>query len=125
MKLADRVAIVTGGSKGIGLGCARTFASYGCKVVIAARGEEAGLAAEAELKHAGHEVLFVRCDVTVEDDMRELIDGTVDRHGRLDCLVNNAGWHPGAVKIDDVSIADFESLLRLNLTSTFTCSSRT
>jgi NAD(P)-dependent dehydrogenase (short-subunit alcohol dehydrogenase family) len=119
MKLAGKVAIITGGSKGIGLGCTRIFAKHGCTVVIAARGEEAGGVAEKELVDAGHEALFVRCDVTSEEDMRRLVDTTTERFGRLDCVVNNAGWHPPAMSIDETSVEAFEQLLRLNLTSTF------
>jgi L-fucose dehydrogenase len=119
MKLADKVAIITGASKGIGLGCARVFARHGCKVVLAARGKEAGQAAETELVKDGHSALFVSCDVTSESEMASLFEGTVSRFGRLDCIVNNAGWHPPAMTIDQTSLEDFEKLLRLNLTSTF------
>jgi len=119
MKLHDKVAVVTGGSKGIGLGCARVFARHGAKVVLAARGEEAGSAAEKELADAGHTALFVPTDVTREQDVRALIDASVERFGRLDCLVNNAGWHPPAMTIDETGVEEFEQLLRLNLTSTF------
>ena len=119
MKLQGKVAIITGGSKGIGLGCARVFAKHGCAVVLAARGEQDGRAAEKELLDAGSEALFVQCDVTSEPDMRGLIDTAVERFERLDCLVNNAGWHPPAMSIDETSVENFEQLLRLNLTSTF------
>jgi L-fucose dehydrogenase len=119
MKLRDKVAVITGGSKGIGLGCARVFARHGATVIIAARGREDGKAAEKELVEAGHAALFVPTDVTREEDMRELIDGAVRQFGRLDAIVNNAGWHPPAMTIDETSVQDFEELLRLNLTSTF------
>ena len=119
MKLQGKVAIITGGSKGIGLGCARVFTRYGCAVVLAARGEDDGHAAEKELVDAGHQALFIRCDVTSEQQMQALINATVERFGQLDCMVNNAGWHPPAMSIDETSVDDFEQLLRLNLTSTF------
>jgi NAD(P)-dependent dehydrogenase (short-subunit alcohol dehydrogenase family) len=119
MKLQDKVAVITGGSKGIGLGCARVFARHGAKVVLAARGQEDGKAAEKELTEAGHTALFVPADVSREEDVRALVDATVGRFGRLDCIVNNAGWHPPAMTIDRTSVEDFEALLRLNLTSTF------
>lgn len=120
MKLQDKVAIVTGGSKGIGLGCARVFAKYGCRVVIAARGEEAGRKAVDELAAAGrHTALFIPTDVAAQADMQAMIDATITRFGRLDCLVNNAGWHPPAMTIDQTSVEDYEALLRLNLVSTF------
>lgn len=119
MKLKDQVAIITGGSKGIGLGCARVFARHGCAVVLAARGPQEGKAAEEELTRAGHTALFVPCDVTREPDLKSLVETAVQRFGRLDCLINNAGWHPPAMTIDQTSLEDFEGLVRLNLTSTF------
>ncbi len=64
MKLKNKVAIITGGSKGIGLGCARVFARHGCKIVIAARGLQAGEAAVGELTENGHAALFVPTDVS-------------------------------------------------------------
>jgi L-fucose dehydrogenase len=119
MKLQDKVAVITGGSAGIGFGCAGVFAKHGCNVVIGSRGAEAGRAAEKQLTEAGHAALFVPTDVTVESDIARLIDTAVDRFGRLDCMVNNAGWHPPGETIDQISVEDFEQLLRLNLTSTF------
>lgn len=111
--------VITGGSKGIGLGCARVMGKHGGKVVIAARGAEVGMQAEQELRGLKIDAAFMACDVTKPDDMAALIDQTVDRFGRLDCFINNAGWHPPAMSIDQVGLEDFEQLLRLNLTSTF------
>ncbi|NQT14952.1 MAG: glucose 1-dehydrogenase, partial [Planctomycetes bacterium] len=119
MDLRGKVAVITGGSKGIGLGCARVFAKYGATVVIGARGEEAGRAAERELCEGGHRALFVATDVTRQTDMQALLDAAVQRFERLDCMINNAGWHPPAETYDQVSVDDFEALLRLNLTSTY------
>jgi len=119
MRLDGKVAVITGGSKGIGFGCARVFGRYGCTVVIGARGEEAGRAAQQELREAGTTALFVPADVTREADVRRLVETAVERFGRLDCLVNNAGWHPPAETCEGVSVEEFERLLRLNLTSTF------
>lgn len=119
MKLANKTAIITGGSKGIGLGCARVFGCHGAKVVIASRGEEAGVEAQAELRARGVDATFIRCDVSDEPQMRALFDRAVERLGHLDCIVNNAGWHPPAMSLDQIGVEDFENLLRLNLTSTF------
>jgi len=119
MKLKDKVAIITGGSKGIGFGCAKVFVQHGARVVISAKGCERGEAAEAELIKAGGEAMFVPCDVRSEPGMRDLVARTVERFGRIDCIINNAGWHPAAMTIDQISVEDFEGLLRLNLTSTF------
>jgi NAD(P)-dependent dehydrogenase (short-subunit alcohol dehydrogenase family) len=119
MKLKGKTAIITGGTKGIGYGCARIFAAHGCKVVIASRGDVDGRAAEKKLRDAGFNALFIACDVRDESAMQALVSQTVDHFGRLDCIVNNAGWHPPAMTIGDTSVDDFEGLLRLNLTSTF------
>jgi NAD(P)-dependent dehydrogenase (short-subunit alcohol dehydrogenase family) len=61
----------------------------------------------------------VRADVGKADDLRRLVDTTVDRFGRLDCLINNAGWHPPHQTIDQFSVEDFRGLLELNLVSIF------
>lgn len=119
MKLQGKVAVITGGSAGIGLGCARVFGKYGCTVVIGSRGHKAGLAAQEQLAAAGYTALFVATDVTAPAEMSRLIETAVERFGRLDCIVNNAGWHPPSETVDQVSVDDFEQLLRLNLTSTF------
>jgi NAD(P)-dependent dehydrogenase (short-subunit alcohol dehydrogenase family) len=119
MKLQGKVAVITGGSKGIGLGCARVFAKHGCRVVLAARGEEAGRKAVDELAAVGHEALFIATDVSNQAAMRAMIDGAATHFGRLDCIVNNAGWHPPAMTIDQTSVEDYEALLRLNLVSAF------
>ena len=116
----DKVAIVTGGSKGIGEGCARAFCAAGGKVVICARDVGTGKQLAAKLTAEGPgECHFEPCDVGVPEQIQRVIDTTIERHGRLDCLVNNAGWHPPSLPIDDFSIDDFKDLLQLNLVSYF------
>jgi NAD(P)-dependent dehydrogenase (short-subunit alcohol dehydrogenase family) len=117
----DKVVIVTGGTKGIGLGCVRVFVEEGGSDVVfcardAAEGKRVEGAANARGPGRAH---FVRCDVSKTDDIRALIDATVEKHGRLDCLINNAGWHPPHKPIDDFSVQDFRDLLELNLVSIF------
>jgi NAD(P)-dependent dehydrogenase (short-subunit alcohol dehydrogenase family) len=119
MKLSGKVIIVTGAAKGIGLGCAKICAEQGASVVIGDIDRKEGMQAERALIDAGGAALFVSCDMTNEEAVRQLIQKTLDRFERLDCLLNNAGWHPPANNIDDISVMDFEGLLRLNLTSTF------
>jgi len=120
MRYSDKVVIVTGGSKGIGEGCVRVFAEAGAKVVLCARSAAAGeaLAREVTAKGPG-EAHFVSCDVSKVDDVRRLIEGTVQRFGRIDCLINNAGWHPPHKPIDDFTVEEFRGLLDLNLVSIF------
>jgi NAD(P)-dependent dehydrogenase (short-subunit alcohol dehydrogenase family) len=120
MTSLDKVTIITGGSRGIGEGCARVFVAAGAPVVICARGEETGETLAGELTAKGPGTChFVRCDVTEPDDIKHLIEKTVQLHGRLDCLINNAGWHPPKRPIDGFSIEEFEDLIRLNLVSYF------
>lgn len=115
-----KVVIVTGGSKGIGEGCARVFVTAGWSVIICARGKEAGEALAAELSATGPgRCHFEPCDVTKETDIKNVIDRTVALFGRIDCLINNAGWHPDHRPIDDFSSDEFRELLNLNLISYF------
>ena len=116
----DKVSLITGGSKGIGEGCARVFCAAGAPVVICARGREAGEALAAELTAQGPgECHFEPCDVSRPDQIKRVVDRTVERYGRLDCLVNNAGTHPPHRTIDEFTIEEFEQLLRVNLVSYF------
>src|SRR5262245_47006284 len=121
MRYQDRVVIVTGGSKGIGLGCVRVFVTEGgSKVVFCSRNEGDGKAHEAEINRAGPgTATFCRADTSQVEDIRKLVAFTAEKHGRIDCLVNNAGWHPPHKPIDDFSVQDFRELLELNLVSYF------
>lgn len=86
-----RVALVTGANKGLGFETARQLASNNFKVYLGARNEEKGLAAEAELKKAGLDVVFVKLDVTKTADIRNAVDQIKETDGTIDVLVNNAG----------------------------------
>lgn len=116
----NKVTLITGGSKGIGEGCARVFVRAGAPVVICARGREAGEALATELTATGPgECHFEPCDVSKLEQIKRGIDKTVERYGRLDCLINNAGQHPPFKPIDEFSIEEFKDLLQLNLVSYF------
>jgi NAD(P)-dependent dehydrogenase (short-subunit alcohol dehydrogenase family) len=121
MRYTDKVTIVTGGSKGIGLGCVRVFVQEGgSHVVFCSRHEAEGRAVEAEMNALGPGTAhFVRADMSRVDDIQRLIDAAVGTFGRIDCLINNAGWHPPHKPIDDFSVEDFRTLLDLNLVSYF------
>ena len=124
---ADKVAIITGGSSGIGKGCAQQFVKAGAKVVICCNDEGEGAEVAADLNDIARaqgsgEAEFVYCDVTRTEDIRNLIDTSIAHYGRLDCLINNAGWHPPHKPIDDFSVQEFRDLLELNLVSIFTAS---
>src|SRR5580765_8791307 len=91
MKLKDRVAIVSGGSQGIGLGIATVFCQQGAKVVVASRDPEVGEQAAASIRKTGGEAVFVTCDVSEEAQVKAMAQKTLDTFGRIDVLVNNAG----------------------------------
>lgn len=120
MRFRDRVVVVTGGSKGIGEGCCRVFCGEGGSVAILSRGKEAGESLESELNRTGPgRARFFPCDVANLEQLQQAIDGAAREFGRIDCLINNAGWHPPATPLEQTTIADLESLLRLNFLSTF------
>ncbi|HJZ79648.1 MAG TPA: SDR family oxidoreductase, partial [Pyrinomonadaceae bacterium] len=104
----------------IGEGCVRVFVAAGARVVFCARHEANGarLADEVNITGPG-QALFVRCDVSRTDEIQKLLKDAVERYGRLDCLINNAGWHPPAKSIDAFSVSEFRDLLDLNLVSVF------
>ncbi|KAL4658307.1 branched-chain-amino-acid aminotransferase, cytosolic-like isoform X3 [Arapaima gigas] len=118
-RYAGRVVVVTGGSKGIGKGIVKVFVENGAMVVFCARGEQAGRALEAELNTGSARCMFVACDITKEEEIKTLISVTVEKFGRIDCLVNNAGWHPPHKSIDETTADEFRDLLNFNLLSYF------
>src|SRR2546426_5613897 len=91
MRLAGKVAIISGAASGMGAEEARLFAREGAKVVVADVLEAEGRQVEAEIVAAGGEALFVHTDVTSEADWKAAVDATVARFGGLNILVNNAG----------------------------------
>jgi len=94
-RFAGCVELITGGSKGIGEGCARVFCREGGNVAICARGAEAGEALAKELTAEGPgQCVFFTADVRQPEEIKQIIEATLARFGRLDCLINNAGWHP-------------------------------
>jgi NAD(P)-dependent dehydrogenase (short-subunit alcohol dehydrogenase family) len=120
MNYKDKVVIVTGGTKGIGEGSVRVFVGAGAKVVFCARNEDDGERLANELNSLGTgEAFFVRCDVAKTTEIENLISKTVEKYGQIDCLINNAGWHPPHKPIDHFTETEFRDLLNLNLISIF------
>jgi NAD(P)-dependent dehydrogenase (short-subunit alcohol dehydrogenase family) len=117
---SDRVVVVTGGSDGVGSGCARVFVEAGATVVINSRGTSHGPELAEELTRSGPgSCEFVQADVSDTSALRSLIDGVAERHGGIDVLVNNAGQNFGWRPIDDVPVDDFRRLLEINLVPYF------
>ena len=115
-RMDGKVAIVTGGNSGMGLATVEMFVEEGARVMIAARGEERGQAAADRF---GENAAFIQTDVTSEDDIKDMIDATVDRWGRVDCLFSNAAAGCPAAKVEDFDTSDFQSRMMNILGSVF------
>ena len=115
-RLEDKVAIITGGTSGIGRRAVEVFAEEGASVLIAARREDDG----GELaKRLGDKVEFLKTDVSSETDVKRMIDYAVDRFGKLDCLFNNAGSPAPPGSITTIPLEDYENALSVLLGGVF------
>jgi 2-deoxy-D-gluconate 3-dehydrogenase len=115
--LAGRVAIVTGGNRGIGFAIAQALAKAGAAIVIAARDSQAGEQAAARI---GSNTIFIETDVTNPESCHAMVRVAESRFGRLDILVNNAGIMRAA-RAEETSLADWQAVLDINLTGAFLC----
>ena len=124
MKLFDltgRVAVVTGGNGGIGLGMAQGMADAGASILVAARNEEKNTLALSDLRARGVSAEAIRIDVTDEDAGKRIIEAAELAFGRVDILVNNAGMNIRKLP-EDLILEEWNQVLQTNLTSAFTCS---
>ncbi|KAI3744438.1 hypothetical protein L1987_57518 [Smallanthus sonchifolius] len=117
-RLANKVAIVTGGARGIGESIVRSFVEHGAKVVIADIRDDLG---KSVCEDIGVEsVCFIHCDVAVESDIENVVNATIDKYGQLDIMVNNAGiTDEPKLSILDNEKSDFELVISVNLTGVF------
>jgi 2-deoxy-D-gluconate 3-dehydrogenase len=119
--LTGKVAIVTGGNGGIGLGMARGLASAGASIVVAGRDAAKSTAAVEALRAQGATADRIEVDVRREASVVALVQATVQRHGRLDILINNAGINVRKPP-HEMSLAEWTSVIDTNLTSAYLCS---
>ena len=117
----DKVVLVTGGSYGIGRAAAIGFARKGAKVSIADLDVERGEETLRRIKEAGGGAIFVKTDVSSEEDVKALVEKTVRTYGKLDCAFNNAGIHKQFVSTIDFSAEDWEEMINVNLKSVWLC----
>lgn len=120
MRLAGKVAIITGGGAGIGRACVELFAREGAKVVIAERNDEAGREALAAVQKSGGDAIFVQTDVSDETSMQTMVEAAVQAYGGIDILYNNVGGStPNDGPVTTVSNDEFWLKLRVDLFGTW------
>ncbi|GMR10572.1 MAG: SDR family oxidoreductase [Anaerolineae bacterium] len=118
MKLKDKVAIVTGSTKGIGVAVAQEFAKEGARVVGAGRTAELGEQVVEEIRAEGGEAIFVRCDISQKAQIDDLVAKTVEHYGTIDIVVNNAGVNHAA-DFFDITEEDWDWVMGVDLKGTF------
>jgi len=120
ISLAGKGAVVTGGAMGIGLAISYRLAEAGAGVLIADTNYEEARKSAEELKGRGFKAYYLKCDVTSEPDVQEMVDTAAKTSG-IDILVNNAGIYPRKF-LEQMTARDFEQVVAVNLTGTFLCS---
>jgi NAD(P)-dependent dehydrogenase (short-subunit alcohol dehydrogenase family) len=121
MRLENRIAVVTGAGKGIGWGIATVLSKEGAKVVVVDWDEIAGARTAEEIRRSGGDAIFVKCDVSNEDQVKAMVRMAIDKYGRIDVLVNNAGV--GVYKpVLEATSRDWDYCLSVNLKGVFLCS---
>lgn len=121
VELKDKVALVVGGSSGLGRASALAFAAAGAKVVVAARREAEGREAVKEIEAAGGKAVFIPVDVTVAAQVEALVAQTVARFGRLACAVNSAGTNEDFGPITEADEGVFDRMMATNVKGTLLC----
>jgi gluconate 5-dehydrogenase len=116
--LDDKVALVTGGSKGIGFGMAQALGSYGATVIISSRGIVEGTEALKQLENENVKAAYYQCDVTKKEEVESLINYITNTFGSLDILINNAGMNIRK-RLVDIEEQDWEQVLEVNLKGIF------
>jgi len=121
MQLEGKIAVVTGGGRGIGKSIAKVFAGEGADVVIAARTEAALKETAAEIEAMGRKCLAIVTDQAVPEQIRNMVDRTLEKFGRVDVLVNNAGIGGPSISVADMDLEAWNQTLTINLTGAMLC----
>ena len=120
-RMDNKIALVVGGSTGIGRATAVAFARAGAKVVVASRGETKGQETVELVKQAGTEGLFIQTDVSDKNSVKHLIEQTIDKYDRIDAAFNNAGIEGKTAPLVQTNEDDFDSIINVNLKGVYLC----
>ncbi|OGK85510.1 MAG: cyclopentanol dehydrogenase [Candidatus Rokubacteria bacterium GWC2_70_16] len=118
-KLDGKVALISGGARGMGAAAGKTFAAEGARVVLGDIRDEEGQRVESAIRASGGDAVYVRLDVTRDEDWRAAVAETVRRYGKLDILVNNAGIGIPRAPIEERTLAEWERVMAVNATGVF------
>jgi len=118
-KLDGKVAIITGAGAGIGKATALLFTNEGAKVVVADNAISSGEETLSMIKRDGGEALFIKTDVSLEDDIKKMIEAAVDNYGKLDILFNNAGIADTLASTHEVNVSEWHRIININLNGVF------
>ena len=117
--LSNKVALITGASKGIGRAIAEMYAEAGAKVVVSSRKQEAVDAVAQEIKSKGQQATAIACNVGDAADIKRLVEETIKQYGTIDILVNNAAANPSFGPVVETSDAAFDKIMNVNLKGPF------
>jgi NAD(P)-dependent dehydrogenase (short-subunit alcohol dehydrogenase family) len=119
--LQGKIGLVTGGGTGIGRASAEALAARGATVIVTGRTERTGLETVQAITDAGGQAEFMRADVSLEADVKQLIAGIVERHGRLDIAFNNAGIQGKMGPLTELEASEFDAVMNGNVKSVWLC----
>ncbi|MEH7177994.1 glucose 1-dehydrogenase [Neobacillus vireti] len=115
----NKVAVVTGGGGGIGRAVSLKLAEAGAKVVIVDISEDAGMVTVNQITTQGGEAIFIQTDVTKEEDIQNYVQTTIDRYGKIDIFLNNAGWEGKISSLVDYPTEEFDRVMSINVRGVF------
>lgn len=123
MRLNYKIAVITGSTQGIGRGIAKRFAAEGASVVIVGRSEDKGKAVKKEIRELGGNAEYVKADVSIDEDVKRMVNFAIEKYGQIDILVNNAGINlTRGIPFFEISMDQWQQTIDVNLTGVFLCS---
>lgn len=118
-RFENKVVLITGATSGIGEGTARAFAKEHASVVLVGRNTEKGLKIEQEIISDGGKALFVKCDISKENEVKSMVEKAIEKYNKIDILFNNAGVMLQSMEIERMPLEDWQKTIDINLTGTF------